>query len=336
MPKISVILPIYNAEDFITDSINSILNQSFRDFELILIDDASSDRTPQLLTRISDPRIRRVRHDENRGLIASLNEGLQFARGSFIARMDHDDIALPDRFSQQLNFLELHQSIGVIGTGYRLIDSAGLVGLTYRPPKTHEEINWAMSFLCPLAHPTVMVRREILISNGGYSESAAFAEDYDLWERLSYKVKFANLPEPLMLLRKHGRNMTNVWLSENIAVATKIAARHIGYLLSEEIDGEVACCIYTQGNAYPEQLKKACELIMRLTHNYCERYPSLRCLIRRDAAIRIALIGLRTRRLRLVLVAMLQAASLTPFFFVALMIKFKCRLFNQGNATLIG
>lgn len=336
MPKISVILPVYNAEAFIADAVNSILTQSVQDFELILIDDASSDRTSELLAGMSDPRIRLVRHDTNRGLVASLNEGLLLARGNFIARMDHDDIALPDRFARQLAFLERHHSIGVIGTGYRLIDSEGALGLSYSPPVTHEEISWAMSFLCPLAHPTVMARRELLIAHGGYSESAAYAEDYDLWERLSRQAKFANLSEPLLLLRKHEGNMTNIWLGKNIAVAIDVARRRISCMLGEEVDRDIVHCLYAQGHVSPERIGQARELIVRLMQVCSMRYPSARRLIRRDAAIRIALMGLRTRRLRPILISLLQAATLTPYFAVALLSKLKYSLLKQGNISLIG
>lgn len=336
MPKISVILPIYNAQAFIADAVNSVLTQSVQDFELILIDDASSDRTPEILAGMLDQRIRIIRHEANLGLVTSLNEGLQSASGNFIARMDHDDIALPDRFARQLAFLEAHSSIGVVGTGYRLIDSVGALGLSYRPPITHEEISWAMPFLCPLAHPTVMARRDLLIAHGGYNESAAYAEDYDLWERLSRQVKFANLPEPLLLLRKHESNMTNIWLSKNISVATDVAGRRINFMLGEEVDREIVHCLYTQGHFYPERIGQARELIILLMHTCSVRYPLMRRLIRRDAAIRIALMGLRTRCPGPTLTSMLQAATLTPYFAVALMGRLRCRLLKQGNIPLVG
>ena len=336
MPKISVILPIYNAQAFIADAVKSVLTQSVQDFELILIDDASSDRTPGILDGMTDSRIHIVRHDENRGLVASLNEGLRLSSGKYIARMDHDDIALPDRFARQLAFLEQHSSIGVVGTGYRLIDGVGALGPSYRPPVTHEEISWAMSFLCPLAHPTVMAHRDLLLANGGYNESAAYAEDYDLWERLSRQVNFANLPEPLLLLRKHANNMTNVWLEKNIAVATGVALRRIGFLLGEEVDRDVVHCLYTQGHVQQERIGQSLELIMRLMQACSTRYPSARRIIRRDAAIRIALMGLRTHRPGPALSSLLQASKLNPSFATALLTKLKRRLLKHGDIQLIG
>ena len=115
MPEISVILPVFNAEGFISDSVQSILSQSFKDFELILIDDASHDNTSKILDALADERIRHIRHDKNMGLVFSLNEGLNLARGNFIARMDHDDIAFPCRFAKQLKFFMDNQSVGLPG-----------------------------------------------------------------------------------------------------------------------------------------------------------------------------------------------------------------------------
>ncbi|MBF9046476.1 glycosyltransferase [Rhodobacterales bacterium LSUCC0031] len=336
MPKISVILPIYNAQSFIADAVKSVLTQSEKDFELILIDDASSDDTPRILARMTDPRVNIVRHEENLGLVASLNEGLHLSRGRFIARMDHDDIAMPDRFAQQLAFLEVNHSVGVVGTGYQLINGEGKLGPRYRPPVTHEEISWAMSFVCPLAHPTVVARRELLIACGGYSDAAAYAEDYDLWERLSRKVKFANLPDPLLLLRKHKENMTEVWLDRNIAVATGVASRRIAFLLGEEVERDVVRCLYTQGYLHQERIEHSIELIMRLMHVCKTKYPSVHRIIQHDAAIRIALMGLRAKRPSLALTCLFQASKLNPNLASELVKKLMRRIFNKGVVQLVG
>jgi glycosyltransferase involved in cell wall biosynthesis len=336
MPKISVILPIYNSRAFIADAIDSVLGQNAQDFELILIDDASSDGTSAILETLSDPRVHHIRHATNQGLVYSLNEGLQLATGEFIARMDHDDIALPERFARQLAFLEHHPNVGVVGSGYRLIDGAGVQGLGYRPPATHDEISWAMCFLCPMAHPTIMARRTALLAAGGYRQSAYYAEDYDLWERLSREVQFANLPEPLLLLRKHGGNMSNVWLSKNIAVAIGVAARRISFLLDEEIDHEVVHCLYTQGHVHSQRVGQARALVMRLVRMCAQRYPSASGLIRRDAAVRIAQMGLRSRRPGTALASLAQATALAPSFAGTIFNKLKSRLAKQGDLPLIG
>lgn len=336
MPRISVILPVYNSRAFIADAVGSILAQSQRDFELIVIDDASSDGTAAILASIDDARIRYLRHETNQGLVYSLNEGLHLANGEFIARMDHDDIALPDRFARQLAFLEQHPEVGVVGTGYRLIDGAGAQGLAYVAPATHDEISWSMSFLCPMAHPTIMARRAPMLMLDGYRQSAYYAEDYDLWERMSRQVRFANLPTSLLLLRKHGGNMSNIWLGKNIAVATGVALRRINFLLDDEIEPEVVHCLYTQGHVHPQRIRQAQRLIVRLLEASSQRYPSARRLMRRDAAVRIAQLGLRSRRPSIALASLVQAATISPGFAGVLVNKLTRRLAKQGELPLVG
>ena len=336
MTKISVILPVYNAETFILEAVNSILNQNFKDFELILIDDASFDNTASILSGISDSRIRLFHHDQNQGLVASLNEGLHIACGDFIARMDHDDVALPERFARQVAFLEQNPMVDVVGTGYRLIDQDGNFGHSYRPPATSEEINWAMCFLCPLAHPTIMARREILLAHGGYDKAATFAEDYDLWERLSRKVKIANLPETLLLLRKHHRNMSKFCLNDNLRMSINIATRHIDFLLGQEIDSKIVSCLYTQGLSHPEYMKEAQQLIIRLSKTCCNHGSVINRVIRRDAAKRIALMGLKTGRLDWIFISVIEALNINPSVIITLLFDLVQRARKQGNLVLLG
>ena len=292
-----------------------------------MIDDASSDCTSEILDGILDSRIHLIRHDVNQGLVASLNAGLRVARGEFIARMDHDDIALPDRFVKQLAFFQENHSVGVLGTGYCLIDDKGAQGACYCPPVTHEEINWAMSFRCPLAHPTVMVRRELLLAHGGYSDSAFYSEDYDLWERMSYSVRFANLPEPLLLLRKHEDNMTNIWRSKNVDMGVVVSARRINFLLGEETDREIVYCLYTQGHVHSERVGEAQELVMRLVQVSGKHCLACR-FIRRDAATLVAFMGLQSYSPSFILGSLIQAAKISPYFIVNFFNKIKYKLIN--------
>ena len=336
MPKISVVLPIYNSEKFIYESVQSILAQTVDDFELILIDDASTDKTAKVLARLSDKRIKIIRHEENLGLVKSLNEGLQEAKGEFIVRMDHDDIALPNRIEKQLNFLKLNTKIGLVGSGYRLLDEDGIIELTYRPPMTPDEINWGMCFLCPIAHPTVMARREIMNEYGGYKETAQYAEDYELWERMTRKVDFANLNEPLLLLRKHSNNMTNLWREKNLSVATNVANRRINFLLEEEVDRQIVGCIYTLGKSNSDMAENAQNIIIKLLKAGVRKYPSAQRIIERDAAIRIALIGLRCNNKKLTLSSLYRASKITPFLSILLLTKLKRLVYRRGSEQLIG
>ena len=137
-----------------------------------------------------------------------MNQGLSLARGKYIARMDADDISLPDRFSKQVAFMEAHPAVGVLGTGATVIDAAGRHHQSLVFPASHLLLHWSLCFYSPLIHPSVMIRRELLLSSGGYLATAAHAEDYELWGRLSALTQFANLPDRLLLLRKSGENVS--------------------------------------------------------------------------------------------------------------------------------
>ena len=199
-PDITVLLPAYNAEPFITEAVMSILQQSYTNFVLLIIDDGSTDRTGEILEELAsrDGRIALYRR-ENRGLIATLNEGLSLCRTELVARMDADDIALPDRLVMQKDFMDAHPGIVVCGSDMVACESGKM--LVY--PR-QERCPVACLFGSPLAHPTVIFRKSIVESLGGYGEEMLFAEDYDLWARIiANGLKMANIPQPLLVYREH-------------------------------------------------------------------------------------------------------------------------------------
>ncbi len=208
-PTISVVMSVYNGETYLREALDSILRQTFEDFEFLCIDDGSSDATPQILAEYAEADARvRVLSQENRGLIASLNRGCREARGRLIARMDDDDVSHPERFEHQLAFLEAHPDVGVLGTVAAYIDADGeLTGGAWprwAPPGMN---GWAHLFKTNLCHPTVLMRREVLDTldsdKGLYRAEALHAEDYELWTRALFVTHLANLPEPLLTRRKH-------------------------------------------------------------------------------------------------------------------------------------
>lgn len=209
-PTVSVILPVYNSDIFLREAIESILSQTYSDFEVIAIDDGSTDATSTILRKYVkiDSRLHIYTQLENRGLVEALNQGLKLAQGKYIARMDADDISLTNRLEKQVDFLENHPEIGVLGTGVEVIDSLGQHQGTMNYSLVHPLILWELCFHCPIIHPTVMIRHDVLDAVGGYQSVYPCAEDYDLWTRLSEFTQFANLPESLLRLRKHGANVT--------------------------------------------------------------------------------------------------------------------------------
>jgi len=205
-PLISVVMAVYNERPYLEVAIQSVLDQTFKDFEFIIVNDGSTDDSEEVLDRFeqSDDRIRLV-HQENRGLIASLNRGLDMARGKYVARMDGDDISRPERFERQVSFLERNPEIGVLGTQADKIDADGNVRENWNRslPTDPDVAAWRLLFNICFCHPTVMMRHALLERLGGYAEWAIGAEDYELFTRALLETRLANLPETLFEHRRH-------------------------------------------------------------------------------------------------------------------------------------
>jgi glycosyltransferase involved in cell wall biosynthesis len=206
MPAISVILAVHNTERYVAAAVNSILAQTLRDFELILIDDGSTDRSSQICKQLADgdSRIRLI-SQSNRGLTKSLNEGIASATSPLIARMDADDLSLPERFEKQVAYMNAHPECICLGSRVTLIDEYDSPIRESDHKLTHEEIDaellkgigWA------IVHPAAMMRADALRAIGGYDEQYRTAQDLDLFLRLAEHGKLANLPEPLVQYRQH-------------------------------------------------------------------------------------------------------------------------------------
>jgi glycosyltransferase involved in cell wall biosynthesis len=229
-------MAVYNGERFLREGVESILNQSFSDFEFIIVDDGSTDSTWQTLSQYakSDGRILASRNRENVGLTKSLNIGLRRARGGFIARQDGDDVSLPQRLTTQIAYLRKHNDIGLLGTAYYLADSQGRHTGTCRPPQTDTEIRWKMLFHNAFCHSSVVFRRELLDSGHAfYNEDLPYGQDYDLWARLLRRTSGANLPMPLVIFRIHENSIQATHRREQQDIASAISARQIYALLEQ-------------------------------------------------------------------------------------------------------
>lgn len=205
MIKISVILCVYNGAQYLSDSISSILAQTMSDFEFIIVDDGSTDDTISKILEFKDERIilKRVKHG---GLTKALNQGLSLARGKYIARMDADDIAFPNRFEKQVGYLEQHSKVACVGTAYEVLFPSGQKALPKVPLLTSSyQIKKTLPRFNPFMHGSVMMRREVLEEIGYYDERFKMAQDYDLWFRMAQNYELANLNDILML-RREGKN----------------------------------------------------------------------------------------------------------------------------------
>jgi len=195
---ISVIMPVYNAARIVKRAINSILNQTYSNFEFIIINDGSSDETQTILSAYKDKRIRII-SQENRGVTLSLNRGIEASKGNYLARMDADDVALPQRFAKQLEFMEKNPTVAVLGTSTKIIYPDGSFRIRKRPLTT-KSIKKNIIRICPFSHSSVMIRRSVLDKVGLYDTSKYVAQDYNLWIRLlSAGYDLANLREPLLI-----------------------------------------------------------------------------------------------------------------------------------------
>ncbi|MET4897406.1 glycosyltransferase [Sphingomonadaceae bacterium jetA1] len=211
-PRITVALSVYNNGPYLAAALESVLAQSFGDFELLIVNDGSTDDSRAIIDAYAarDPRIRAI-HQPNRGLIASLNLMIDQARGEYIARMDGDDIALPDRFARQVAFLDSHPDHGVLGTRVIPITDKG-EERTEHPidhPVSTEAVHAALETGPLLCHPSIMMRRSLLIAVGGYRAAYRHCEDYDLWLRLAERTRMANLPDRLLRYRYSPSQVSN-------------------------------------------------------------------------------------------------------------------------------
>ncbi|MCJ7658159.1 MAG: glycosyltransferase family 2 protein [Anaerolineales bacterium] len=231
---ISVIMPVYNTEKYVSQAIESILIQTYRDLELIIIDDASTDDSLKILRSYEkrDPRIRILTNDSNQGISRARNLGLQLARGEYIAVMDSDDISLPDRFEKQIDYLTANPHVGVVGTNYTLVHENGIAHRTSKLVESSSQIWWMMFFSSAVAHATAMMRRSIFIDKKiKYDERYSCAVDYDLFFQIMHDYPMANLPESLFLYRQHDQNISKTNQSEQQAYDAVITRSHTqGYL----------------------------------------------------------------------------------------------------------
>lgn len=208
MAKISVVMPAYNAEKYIKQAIESILNQTYKDFEFIIINDGSTDDTKHIILSYHDDRIVYLENKENSGIVVTLNKGLDYATGKYIARMDADDIAVNNRFEKQVKYLDENKNIGVLGTG--ICTFGKNIKEQKRVFTTNvEQLKAELIFNSCIAHPTVMIRRDVLQKyNLRYDSEFAGAEDYYLWWNIAKVSKIMTLPDVLLKYRIHETQIT--------------------------------------------------------------------------------------------------------------------------------
>jgi len=209
--KISVVMPAYNTEQYISEAIESILNQTFKDFEFIIIDDASTDNTWGIIQKYAknDNRIIPLKNKENLKLSKTLNKGIAVSKGKYIVRMDADDISFPDRLEKQVKLMEAKPEVGISGGAMVIMDVSGKVTEERTYHTTDEKIKEKIFRYSPFCHPAIIIRKSVLADSGLYNHYYNPAEDYELYFRIGLQAKFANLTDKLIKYRVVSDSMTN-------------------------------------------------------------------------------------------------------------------------------
>jgi glycosyltransferase involved in cell wall biosynthesis len=229
MNLVSILMPVYNAEKHLAEAIESILNQSFTDFEFLIINDGSTDRSEDIILSFSDPRIRYIKNESNLKLIKTLNKGIQLCTGKYIVRMDADDISHPERIQKQVEFMESNPEIGICGSWFETFGNVENKVVKYK--ESHDEIMTRMLYQCHFCHPSIIIRSEIFEDSEMYfDENYPHAEDYDFYLKASKKWKFHNLQEVLLKYRIHGESVSNKNRSIQIENSLKIKKRFFSEL----------------------------------------------------------------------------------------------------------
>lgn len=229
-PMVSVLMPVYNGAADLRRALDTVLGQTFRDFEVIAINDGSKDESAALLDSVDDPRVR-VIHQDNMGLAATLNRGLAMAHGQLIARQDQDDLSHPDRFAKQVAYLRAHPDCILLGTAAEIWVGDKPTERSHDHPTEHSLLAFDLLFNNPFVHSSVMMRRDAVLGIGGYTtdKSRQPPEDYELWSRLARQGRVANLPERLLVYREVPQSMSRTGPNPFLDRLVSLSAENLAF-----------------------------------------------------------------------------------------------------------
>jgi len=230
-PRVAVVLPVYNGERYLVESVESVLAQTFTDFELVVVDDGSTDHTAEILAGFRDPRVRVIRFPENRGMVTALNTGIRESQSELIARMDADDICVPQRFERQVEFLDAHPNVGLCGTWTQ---GFGEESSLMRPPVTPERIRARLFFGWAMDHPSLLMRRDVLQRHElAYDDRFRHVEDFDLFIRAAEVTELANVSQILLHTRAHPEEVSVRHRGEQLQTEARLFARQLRMLMPD-------------------------------------------------------------------------------------------------------
>jgi glycosyltransferase involved in cell wall biosynthesis len=225
-PAVSVVMAVFDGAPWVGAAVESLLGQTIADLEVVVIDDGSTDATPDVLASIRDPRLR-IERSVRQGLTRALNRALDLARAPLVARLDADDLALPERLARQRQYLDAHPDVGLLGTGAREVDPTGREVAILRPPVDDTAIRRALIRANPMVHSSVMMRRSVLDRVGRYDPSFPVAQDYDLWMRLARVSRLANLADVLVVRHLGARRVSVEREDDRLRAETRVRWRAV-------------------------------------------------------------------------------------------------------------
>lgn len=275
-PIITVLMSVYNAEKFVGEAIESILNQTFKDYEFIIINDTSTDNSKRIISSYHDSRIKYIENKTRLGLAASLNKGLRLAKGTYIARMDADDISLPNRLQLQYSILKNDRNINLISSHFVWINEKGKYISTHSLAASPEEIFYELQFRNCLGHPTVIFNKKIIINEfGGYNERCE-AEDNDLWLRVAKKYKIVKLDKVLVKARRSKQSKTVLFRKASNESIITIAQNNIQSLIDKPIDSNIVSILADIDplSKSPEKMKETLAILDEFNIAIMEQCPS--------------------------------------------------------------
>lgn len=235
-PKITVLMPVYNGEKYLKEAIDSILNQTYKNFEFLIINDASTDSTKSIILSYEDPRIRLIYLETNIGLVRSLNMGLELARGDFIARMDSDDISMPERLEKQYNHIIKNPEIGLVASKWEIIDEKGKSIAIRNISYCYEELFYLLFFKNILGHSTIFFNKELIKKLSGYNENFSTCEDHELWCRIIRTTKIEQMNDILVKWRKIPSSITSKFNNKQELCSQRVFLNNVKMVLSNKLE----------------------------------------------------------------------------------------------------
>jgi glycosyltransferase involved in cell wall biosynthesis len=282
MPAVTVLMPVYNAEPFLRESIESILRQSWTDFELLIVNDGSTNHTRHIIDSYNDPRIRVLDQLANTGLARSLNLGLNAARAPLVARQDADDRSHPARLKTQVEFMHANPEVALLGTQVRVLNKHGRTSRRpgWQKAVTDTAIRFQSLFDNPFIHSSVMFRRDIVWQElGGYDETFATGQDFELWSRVAARYKVWNLPATLIAYRFHSSSTSARYDDNHLERSSLIVAANLRcYLGLEQVPEQwlrLISTLHVNPTALSNsELRELLNVIEEIYSRFLERYPN--------------------------------------------------------------